>query len=29
MTEKPVKITGKFTEDRLINGWLYGNMKIQ
>ena len=26
--EKPVKITEKFTEDRLINGWLYGNMKI-
>ena len=22
-------IAGKFTEDRLINGWLYGNMKIQ
>nr|DAG20978.1 MAG TPA: protein of unknown function DUF4844 [Caudoviricetes sp.] len=29
MPEKPVKITGKFTEDRLINEWLYGNMKIQ
>ena len=27
--EKPVKITGKFTEDRLIKGWLYGNMKIK
>ena len=26
--EKPVKITEKFTEVRLINGWLYGNMKI-
>ena len=22
-------IAGKFTEDRLINRWLYGNMKIQ
>ena len=29
MPEKPVKITEKFTEDRLINGWLYGNMKIE
>ena len=27
--EKPVKIAGKFTEDRSMNGWLYGNMKIQ
>lgn len=29
MSEKLVKFAGKFTEERLINERLYGNMKIQ